>query len=100
MGNTAATYKILIVKPGRVIERIHQGAPAESKLIKWGTSLKATAVIRYFPSRKGWRVLDVRNAQFFSSANQREGHWIGQVRGKKYYETEDAAVMVALHMLG
>jgi hypothetical protein len=98
---TAATYKVLLVKPGGVIkEHSHVGAPPESTLLRWGTSLKAGFVIRYFPSKRGWRLLDVRTAQFFSSADRRQGRWVGHVRGQKYYETEDAAVMVAIHKLG
>ena len=59
-------------------------------------------MIRYFPSKKGWRVLDIRNATCvrMNIHGAAIDGWRGQIRGKKYYPNEDAAVMVALHMLG
>jgi hypothetical protein len=57
-------------------------------------------VIRYFPSRQGWRILDIRQAVGRTVPGKRYAIWNGQVRGQKYYPTPDAAIMIAIHKLG
>ena len=97
-----ARYKrIGITKDGKIIEWTphRDGAPNEAWLIAWGKERYCAIVIRYFPSRKGWRLIDIRNAVQKSVGYKSYPQWFGQVRGTRYYPTEDAAVMAAIHML-
>lgn len=100
MGNPAAQYKIIGVGPARVIERKKNGAPAEGWLCEFGKKNSVPMVIRYYPSRKGWRILDLRRAQCFGVNGRAFNIWKGQVRGQRYWPTEDAAIAVAMHVLG
>jgi hypothetical protein len=98
-----ATYKIIAVRPHGVFEKKTRGAPSESSMIAWALNRRAAAVIRYFPSKRGWRIIDLRKtiAMPMSNAFGRPiTAYRGHVRGTKYYATEDAAVMVAMHMIG
>lgn len=101
----AGTYKMIgVLHDGRTVEKtVHGGAPTESRLIAWGLQRRAIAVIRYFPSRKGWRILDIRKIAKGTQPIHRAGRSVevfkGQVRGAVYYLNEDAAVMVAIHKL-
>lgn len=100
MANPAADYKVIGVAQGRVIEERRPGAPTEGWLVGWGRRGGCAFVIRYFPSRRGWRILDIRNVQFFAASNRHSSWYTGQQRGERYYPNEDAAVMVAMAMLG
>lgn len=97
-----ATYKIIAVRPHGTFEKKTRGAPTESSIIAWARNRNAPFVIRYYPSRKGWRILDLRKVVegVMSRGNRSIAIYKGQLRGTKYYETEDAAVMVAMHMIG
>lgn len=96
-----ATYRIIGVMPGgRVVEGRRTGAPQESWTLEWAKRKQAAMVIRYFPSRKGWRILDVRQAQSFAMGGSRMAvKWTGHVRGQRYYPTPESAIMVAIHKL-
>lgn len=76
--------------------------PSEAFLCSWGVNRRCDAVIRYFPSLKGWRVLDIREArQVQPRSNGRGGsftQWHGQKRCK-VYPNEDAAVMACMVIL-
>lgn len=83
-----------------VIEKVHRGAPTETWMIDRGRSHRAFAVIRYFPSRKGWRFLDIRNLSSFQLPGSGRTIYKGAVRGAHFYPTAEAAHMAALAMLG
>ncbi len=94
-------YKVIgITSSKRIVETTRNGAPTESFMCEWGKGRRAEFVIRYFPSRKGWRILDLRTASSWQMPGVRRPAWRGQKRDPKFYPTEDAAVMVALHRLG
>lgn len=59
----AARYTIAIVlRSGEARLRGCDKAPADATLIKWAVNLKAGFVTRFYPSKKGWLLIDVRNA--------------------------------------
>lgn len=100
MGKSVADYHVVgICAGGGTIEGKMRGAPTEDSLCAWGKQRRCLAVIRYFPSRRGWRILDIRSALPVLTRNSRVPFWRGQRRGERYYPTLDAAVMVALHTL-
>lgn len=98
----STTYKLIGVRGDHVVEGKTEGSPSEAKLCNWGRQRGRFFVIRYFPSRRGWRILDIRKA--IAVTMRINGRpvpvWRGQVRGTKYYATEEAAVMVAIHKQG
>lgn len=101
---TPADYKVIAVLPGGgVIEKRKRGAPPENWMIDFGRARRAAFVIRYFPSKKGWRVLDIRKVLAVPVPGGAGGRpltiYTGQGRGTRYYPNEDAAVMVAIHAL-
>lgn len=88
---------------GTVVEskNKYEKAPSEDFLCSWGTNRQCAAVIRYFPSLKGWRVLDIRkaiNTNPAADAHRRFSTWVGQKHGK-VYPNEDAAVMACMAIL-
>lgn len=93
-------YEIAFVMPGgRVVEKKRQGCPAESWMIANGQARRAGFAIRYYPSRKGWRLLDIRGVTSFEAPGARYRIYKGQVRGARYWPTKDAAIMVAIQKL-
>lgn len=92
-------YKIIGLCGQRSVEGTRLAAPSENWLCEWGKARRCDFVIRYFPSRKGWRVLDIRNASSWQMPGVRRPMWTGMICGKRYFPTEDAAVMAALHGL-
>jgi hypothetical protein len=97
--NPAADYEIIYLTAHGMIHKKHSGAPSEQWLISTGKRSRAQFVIRYFPSRKGWRILDVRNVSEHAFTGSRRLTWSGQVRGDRYWPNKDAAIMYALHKL-
>lgn len=99
MGNSAAIYTCIGIRGHRTKRWTCGGAPTEAQLIGRGSKNGCDAVIRYFPSKKGWRILDIRKARAVQHPSGRTTFWTGQVRGTTYYPNEDAAVMAAIHLL-
>ena len=91
-----ANYDVIFL--GGIPERRYHfmSAPTDAKLCDTGTRLKAQFAVRYFPSRKGWLVLDLRRARRVQTASHRN-FWRGQERLQQVCPTEDAAVMLAYH---
>lgn len=56
-------------------------------------------MIRYMPSRKGWIITDIRKAFRRQPAESPRYFWVGHARLQRTYPSEDAAVMMALHLL-
>lgn len=101
MVNPGATYKVLAIrKGGRVTTRAFKGKPSESAMFAWAKEHGCSFVSRYYPSRKGWRLIDLREAQNFNVPGQKYSIWKGFVRGDRYYPTEDGAIMHAIAILG
>lgn len=93
-----AAYKVIGVTAHRTEEIMHKGAPTEQWMVRWGKRRRVAAVIRFYPSRKGWRVLDIRNAIEIEFKGKGR-FWKGQGHSTRYYPNEDAAVMAAMHYI-
>ena len=98
MGKSLGPYKLIGVCGSSIKTKTIPGAPQEQRMIAWAKAIRADFVVRYFPSHNGWRELDVRSA-FKANTPGRFQFYVGQ-RRSKFYGTEDAAVMVAIHLGG
>lgn len=92
-------YLLVGVKSGAMVQskrRTHK-APTEATMIKWGKERGCLFVLRYFPSKKGWRALDIRGASVSEMAHPYRGMHFpivhGAVRGTRYWPTAEAAAM-------
>lgn len=96
----AGSYKLIFVKPGGALKfGSKPEAPAAGAMLNRAKQLGALFAIRYWPSRKGWRVLDVRTAQCFDKPNGHGGtypDWTGYRYLDTLFPNEDAAVMAAM----
>lgn len=97
---SVGTYKIIAIGPGHTIERTRQGAPNDSWIVGWAMLKKKQFVTRYYPSRKGWLVIDCRRAIEVTAAG-RYKHIVGHNRiNDRVFPHENAAVMFAMSLLG
>lgn len=97
---STATYKIIgVCADGRTRFWTRVGAPNDAWLCSRGTAFKCGAMIRYMPSCKGWVVTDVRHAQHVTLLTTSYSKWIGHIRSKHVFPTEEAATMFAIHKL-
>ncbi len=92
------TYNMVAVMRGGTINRQVKGAPTDAKMIEFGRRHGALAVVRFYPKYQAFLVLDIRNATQIEMAGVGK-LWRGHRRAINKFETEDAAVMVALHTL-
>lgn len=97
---THGVYKLIFVRRnGSVKEAKRLEAPSVGALLDSAKRHGALFAIRYWPSRKGWRVLDARKAQCFDkvgSYGQRYPDWTGYRYLDAIFPNEDAAVMAAI----
>lgn len=97
-------YKIIGIGLNRVVEsRSYPKAPSDALVIGWAHRRKLDFAARYFPSRKGWMLFDLRKAQpiqKYGGAGRVFDVWVGQERLMRVYATEDGAVMHAMAILG
>lgn len=98
----AMKYQIVIILPGGGTKLRGWGsAPTDSMIIKWAVNLKGVAVTRYFPSKKGWVLIDVRAAVYGGpSGVGGHGFWSGHKRLERVFPSQEAAVMYAMHCFG
>ncbi len=93
-------YQIVIIDyAGRVYLRGADTAPPEATIIKWAVNLKAAFVTRYYPSKKGWLIIDVRRARFSQHPGASFGTWLDVVRSQTPLPSREAATMIAIHKL-
>lgn len=92
-------YKIFGVRLSGVVEGTVRGAPPDSRLCAWGQPRGCGFVVRYMPSRKGWVILDIRNATSVPVQGSITA-WYGQHKLLRTYPNEDAAIMHAMTILG
>lgn len=89
-----------ICRGGKVVEgRGTSKPPDEVRMAKWGKERQVLFVLRYMPSKKGWRALDIRNAQVFvqgTMAGRQYEVVRGAVRGTRIWPNLDAAIMYLL----
>lgn len=93
-------YTITIIGPGWTKCRTCLGAPSDVQMSGFALCHGASMATRYFPSRKGWLLYDLRTAR--TTAGGGTGNWrklVGHTRLKRTYPTEEAAVMHAMTIL-
>lgn len=97
-----AGYHVVIVARGGVTKSWHtEKAPDTQRMCQRAAQWNAVAVVRYWPSKKGWRVLDtsqvIRVLHFLPHIPEEYSGWryIDTV-----YPSEDAAVMAAILLGG
>lgn len=98
-----AKYTVVAIRASgsvRQTERTFNGAPSEAKLasVFRGGVEKYDLAIRYYPSRKGWVIIDLRNATIKELQSGRQ-YWTNTRRSSKTYPNESAAVMKAIYIL-
>lgn len=96
-----------LMQDGSVHHRLFKGPPTDSMMIKWAKGdprgYPASRVpagwflVRYYPSRKGWKVIDIRQARLVTKAENPNVSWYAGVqRGTRLYPSPDAAIMHVL----
>lgn len=96
---SAARYRVVGIRPhGAEVARVFQGAPSETIMADWARRNGCVFVTRYYPSRKGWLVLDLRHLDFVLSASHSYRKAVGIRRLKRTYPSEAAAMMKLHHM--
>ncbi len=93
-----ARYKVLYVcTNGRMAKTTFKGSPKDSWVLERGKKYGAKFAIRFWPSKKGWRLCDMRLAQNFVGGQRNSfSKWINYEWSKLIYPNEDAAVMHGL----
>lgn len=98
-GAVNGAYKIVLVRVPNAVKVYRSAkAPDTDRMLERAKQNRSLFVIRYWPSRKGWRVLDARKAQCFDMPNGRGGFypkWSGHRYLNAVFPSEDAAVMAA-----
>lgn len=93
---SSATYEIIFMGGIPETRRSKKGAPSDAWICETGARLKAQFAARYFPSRRGWIVFDLRKARKIRTAS-RYDLWVGHDRLQTVCPNEDAAAMLAYH---
>jgi len=99
-----ARYEVVAISRSSGQERRIKftGAPSEQKIANWLGRKHAPndwMATRYYPSRKGWLVLDFAHAFIVPLRGRDIPIWKNIQRSKKAYPSEDVAVMVIRHRM-
>jgi len=96
-----ATYTITAIGPNRTFACKVAGAPNDSRIANFAEAKHCPLATRYFPSKKGWVLFDLRTAVKVNMGvrGRNVAVWKGIKRHPKLFTTEDAAVMWAMHKL-
>lgn len=103
--NEAATYEMYYVhSDGGVTLRQRKGAPSPAKLFATRPKMKPAESqvlfgIRYYPSKKAWRVFDMRKFEMAPTGRFRFMHLTAPKHEVEYADL-DAAIMFATLRLG
>lgn len=90
------TYHIVYVcARGRLMQTSFDRSPPDARVLERGKRSGALFAVRFWPSRKGWRICDMRRAQCFRAYTGFD-KWANYAWSNKVYPSESAAVMVAL----
>lgn len=100
MVNPAASYRVIGVAANRIVETTMQGAPGPSRFCAWAKKLRLDLVVRYYPSKRGWMVSDVRKARKATLVAREI--WLSRSikRFDRVFPNEDSAVMWAMIQTG
>ena len=94
---SAATYEIVFLGgPRGETSRFRSGAPSDAMICELGARYKSEFATRYFPSRKGWIVFDLRKARKVRTSGHRD-FWTGCCRLRTVCPNKEAAIMLAYH---
>lgn len=97
MANNSATYRVIgVCSSSKIVETKMRGAPDDSRLCAWGNRRHASFVIRYMPRKKGWRILDIRDAIRAGGFATTGKFWVNHRHGKHIYPSVEAATMRAV----
>lgn len=88
-----------VCKGGRLARTRFKRSPRDAWVLERGKSHSAMYAIRFWPSKKGWRLCEMRNAQSFLISGKRYSKWHNFSWSDRVYPSEDAAVMHALAIL-
>lgn len=100
MARADQPYRVLAVAPNRAVERVSQKAPTTDWMVSFGDNYSAAFVVRYYPTYKAWRVLDIRKRRkrtLFTGKSVWDSRSASLL--PKLLPTEDAAVMWAMSLL-
>lgn len=97
MVNKFTRYELVGIVGSRTVHGSRSGAPSDGEMTVWGKVKRVDIVTRYYPTKKGWLLLDIRKAMQVGSHNKR--FWVGQQRGERVYPSMDAAIMHAIAIL-
>jgi len=97
----AGAYQVVFVRRGGTTKVWRTAkAPKTEWMLERGKNNAALFVVRYWPSKKGWRVLDMREAQSFQMPGLSYAKWVGHRHLETIFPSEDAAVMAAITLSG
>lgn len=99
---TAACYVVTyIASGGRIYKSRFRGSPKDSWVLEKGKRCAAHYAVRKWPSKKGWRLCDMRNAQCFTEYKGGPAHakWTDYAWSERIYPNEESAIMHALAIL-
>lgn len=94
-----------LTENGTVHRKLFRGPPTDKMMVDWARGDPRTGakpapgqmgwfLVRYYPSRDGWKVIDIRQARFVEPADKLNVCWYsGLVRGVRVYPSPDAAIM-------
>lgn len=103
---STGVYQVVFVRRGGTTKVWRTTkAPRTEWMLECGKNNAALFVVRYWPSKKGWRVLDMREAQSFTHQQNQWGKnryvtWTGHRMLETIFPSEDAAVMAAISLSG
>lgn len=100
MVNPAASYRVIGVAVNRVVETTMQGAPGPHRLCAWAKARYLDLVVRYYPSKRGWMVSDLRKAVRCGLVGHSPWDSRSIKRFDRVFPNEDSAVMFAMHKTG
>lgn len=92
-------YQVVYILPGAktMVWRTAK-APKTEWMLERAQVHKALFVTRYWPSKKGWRLLDVRQAQAFQHPGASYVKWVGHRFLDTIFPSEEAAVMAGFSL--
>ena len=99
------TYCVTYIMPGGTLRHSRfDKAPTDAWVLRRGQyhpGCKALYAVRMWPSRRGWRIMDMREAVIVQPSNivtNTYSVWKGYCWSERVYPSEDAAVMHAMAM--
>lgn len=98
---TTARYPVVYIDPnGRCWRTVFRGSPDTRYVLERGQDKRAHYAVRFWPSKRGYRVLDMRDAKnLMPDVRATFSRWVGHRWSDRIYPNEDAAVMHCMAIL-